>query len=119
VLIVDGDVLQALALEDELTEAGHAAIGPAASIAAACELINRKPPDLALIEVVLREREFVYPLARKLAARGIAFAFVTGERVRLRWQARPLLRKPYDRAQLRRLLLDCLVAAPGGDFAAD
>jgi hypothetical protein len=93
-------------------------IGPAASVAAARELINRKPPDLALIEVVLRGRELVYPLARKLAARGIPFAFVTAARIRLRWQARPRLRKPYDRAQLRRLLDNCLVAAPGGDYAA-
>jgi DNA-binding response OmpR family regulator len=122
VLIVESDVLQALALEDEVVEAGHAAIGPAASVAAALELINRKPPDLALLEVVLSDRELVYPLARKLEARGIPFAFVSARppaRIRARWQGRPLLRKPYDREQVRRLLHACLVAAPGRNCAAD
>ena len=116
VLIVEGDVLQALALEDEVTAAGHAVIGPVASVAAALELINRKPPDLALIDVVLQDRERVYPLARKLDARGIPFAFVTAlppARIRARWQHRPVLRKPYDRAQLRRLLDECLDTARG------
>ena len=116
ILIVEGDVLQALALEGELTAAGHAVIGPAASVAAALELLNRKPPDFVLLDVVLEDRELAYPLARKLEARGIPFAFVTAHasaRIRARWQDRPVLRKPYDRAQLRRLLDECLVAARG------
>jgi putative spermidine/putrescine transport system ATP-binding protein len=68
------------------------------------------------LDVVLKDRELGYPLARKLEARFIPFAFVTAlapARIRVRWQDRPVLRKPYDRAQLRRLLDECLAAARG------
>jgi DNA-binding response OmpR family regulator len=121
VLIVESDVLQALALEDEVTAAGHEVVGPAASVAAARELIARKRPDLALIEVVLgggmaSEGATTYALARKLDIRGIPFAFVTKvppARIRARWRGRAVLRKPYDRARLRVLLRACLAPLGG------
>jgi DNA-binding response OmpR family regulator len=122
VLIVESDVLQGLALEDEVSAAGHAVLGPAASVAAARELIARKRPDLALIEVVLDGGALSYALARKLDLRRIPFAFVTAvppARIRARWQGRAVLRKPYDRARLRALLRACLAPLGGWSRTGD
>jgi DNA-binding response OmpR family regulator len=111
ILIVESDVLQAIALEDEVVDAGHEVVGPASSVAAALELINRKPPDLALIDVLLRDGELAYALARKLDARNLAFAFVTTvpvEKIRVRWQGRPVLPKPYIREEFRHVLANLM-----------
>src|SRR5690606_30494196 len=60
-----------------LTGAGAAVIGPAASVAAAADLLARSTPDAAILDVNLNG-ELVFPVADALAARNIPFVFITG-----------------------------------------
>ncbi len=55
VLIVEDEALLAMELEDVIAEAGHTVVGCAASLAAACRLIDSEKADLALVDVHLSD----------------------------------------------------------------
>ncbi len=109
VLLVEDETLVAMLLEDALAELGCEVVGPVARLDAAAEAIERDVIDCALIDINLQGRP-AYPLAERLAARGVPFGFVTGyepEDVEERFRGRrPVLRKPCDADQLRAALLD-------------
>ncbi|MFN8343998.1 MAG: response regulator [Spirosomataceae bacterium] len=57
ILIVEDELLTALAIEEHLSEAGYAVCGKAADHAAALDLMRKEVPDLVLIDVHLGDGE--------------------------------------------------------------
>lgn len=98
VLIVEDDWLIGEMIADRIERLGHAAIGPAPSVAEAFALLRTGLPQLALLDVNLGS-ETSFPIADALARERVPFGFVTScERNQLpsRFADRPLLRKPFD-----------------------
>lgn len=101
-LVVEDEIIVAMALESLLCELGCAIAGRAQDVAGALALAG---PDLdgAFLDVSL-DGEAVYPVADALARRGVPFVFVTGlEEGELdrRFAGVPVLRKPYGSDAVR------------------
>jgi CheY-like chemotaxis protein len=97
ILLVEDEVLVALALEDMLIEMGCEVVGPAHSVSEALKLVDSLEIDGAILDVNLSGQR-VYPVADVLAARHIPFVFVTGygsAGLRDLDRNRPVLQKPY------------------------
>ena len=95
-LIVEDSLLLATELALALEACGCSVAGPAQTVADGLALASDGPLDGALLDVQLGEEE-VWPVADRLAARGIPFAVVTGhgpEVVPQRFRSCPLLIKP-------------------------
>lgn len=76
VLIVEDEFLVALQLEDILTDAGHRVVGIAPDQAAVGKLA--KPPQVALVDLNLRDGPSGPTIARQLAERyGTVIVYVT------------------------------------------
>lgn len=118
VLLVEDEVLVAMHTEGLLVDIGCEAVEVASSVPQALALIERTPPDVALLDVNVRN-VMVFPVAEKLAAAGIPFAFATGygrSHLLLDWQHYPILQKPLEMAGLERALKHALskaAARPG------
>jgi CheY-like chemotaxis protein len=108
ILLVEDEMLVAMLLEDMLSEAGHAIVGPMARIDQAVEAARKEVIDLAILDVNVGGEE-VYPVAEALATREIPFAFATGygaHGLREPWQDRPTLQKPFHRNDLFRMVAE-------------
>lgn len=109
VLIVEDAVLLALELQTGLSEAGATVIGPAYELEEALELVGQ-PIDVAVLDANLNGRS-VTPVAEALARRGIPFIFATGYGdagdAPGGFEA-PVIRKPYDVAQVAAAVADLL-----------
>jgi two-component system, response regulator PdtaR len=66
ILIVEDEELLAELLLDELTEAGHEVIGPAATEAEALQIAAETTPELALVDINLRDGSRGTMVARRL-----------------------------------------------------
>ena len=105
VLIVEDDPIIALDFEDTLLGFGVQMVRSAGSVAMALNLITKRVPEFALLDVgLVREKSFA--IAERLAEIKIPFAFVTGYGTDVRLPAefadRPRLPKPYSTDALRR-----------------
>lgn len=76
ILIVEDEFVVALNLEAILEERGHQPVGIAPDLATALELAAEEP-DLALVDVNLRDGETGPEIAERLRERGVAVLFVT------------------------------------------
>ena len=97
VLIVEDDPLIALDFEDRILGFGVKSVRATGSVAGALDLIAKRAPDFALLDVALvREKSFA--VAERLEALKIPFVFVTGYGIEARlppaFATRPLLPKP-------------------------
>lgn len=95
-LVVEDEPLVALALEDQLADAGYEVVGPAFSLQEALRLAESEALDGAVLDINLAG-EKVYPVADLLAKRDVPFVYVTGfgeAGMRAADQGRPLLQKP-------------------------
>ena len=106
VLIVEDEIIVALFLEDLLAECGYEVAGVASRLDEA--MARAEAPDfaLAVLDVHLNGRD-VFPLADRLAERGLPFVFATGYGARgipERHAGRPVLQKPFLPADLVRTL---------------
>lgn len=103
VLLVEDQILIAMALESELVDAGYRVAGIAGTVASALRLIETAAPDLAVLDISLG-REQSFPVARALMARGVHFVFATGYGADLalpdEFSAVPVVEKPYAMADL-------------------
>jgi DNA-binding response OmpR family regulator len=103
VLVVEDEFLIAMAIEQCLQDQGCEVVGPAPSIEAALDLIDRERPQAALLDVNLDGR-LSTPVAERLSALGTPYLLVTGYADLA--QADPVLRhaermaKPFMPAQL-------------------
>ena len=112
VLLVEDETLISLLLEDMLADLGAREVRYAARLGTALALFKAKPPDVALLDVNLAG-EPVFPLAEKLAARGVPFLFITGygrAGFNQRWADRDVIQKPFTFEVLTRALAKILGA---------
>lgn len=100
ILLVEDEALIALTLEMTLDEAGYTILGPVATAARALELAERTVPDLALVNIDLRDGDSGIILASELHHRWtVPVLFVSGQRADAlahRDVALGYLGKPYD-----------------------
>ena len=99
VLIVEDEVLVAWMLADCLEGAGHEVVGPAATVAEALAVCEAAPPELAVLDVNLRDGSNGVDLARALSVRWGVLAIFASAQVAEARQARDIalgcIRKPY------------------------
>jgi two-component SAPR family response regulator len=104
VLVVEDESLVALDIETMLEEMGCTVVASVPRLVKALELASRLDLDLAVLDINLAG-EVVYPLAFRLAERGIPFLFSTGYSTAdlpPELRDRPILRKPVMLASLKR-----------------
>jgi PAS domain S-box-containing protein len=114
ILIVEDEVLVALQLQADLEDAGHLVVGPARSLAQGVQLAEQEDIDAALVDISLG-RDSSVPIADRLLARSIPFAFATGyaDSMMLPEHLRriPRLSKPYAPQEVRRILDNLVLGA--------
>ena len=116
ILLVEDQLLIAMALEEEMADAGLSVIGVAASVAQAMALLATETPDLAVLDLNLGA-ETSLPVAEELHARGVPFVFATGYGAG--FALPPALsgvtrvNKPYDVADILRKLTAAAQKATG------
>lgn len=114
VLLVEDESIIAMLTESMLMEMGCENVHVASTVPQALALIDKMPPDLAVLDVNLRG-ELVLPVARKLAAAGIPFAFATGygkADMLVDYHHYPILQKPFDLPELENALRSALDHRP-------
>ena len=107
VLVVEDELLIALALEDMLQGFGCKVVGPCSNLSAAERAIRSEAIDAALLDVNVRG-ELVYPIAAMLAERGIPSILCSGYAasniIPDAFKHMPQIAKPYDAVILRRMM---------------
>jgi two-component SAPR family response regulator len=107
VLIVEDEMIAALDLVEQVEAMGGHVVGPAPRVADAMELLKSCRPDLALLDLELRDG-WITPVAEALVIAGVPFALLTGypgnEFASSVLNSAPRLRKPYSERQLLQLL---------------
>ncbi|MBP0485186.1 hypothetical protein [Sagittula salina] len=78
VLVVDDEALIALDLAATVEDTGRRVLGPAFSLDQAERLLTDTTPELALLDINVGAHQ-VWPLARKLRARGTKVVFISGD----------------------------------------
>lgn len=76
VLMVEDDILIALATIDVLESVGCVIVGPALRVKAALELVRSEPLDAAVLDMDIAG-EMVWPVAEELQRRGVPFLFLS------------------------------------------
>jgi two-component SAPR family response regulator len=103
ILVVEDEYLIAEEIAYSLTRAGSSVLGPCATCSEGLELIAGNLVDAAVLDISLKNGQSVYPLAERLAKRGIPFVFYTGYdrgHVRSDFASRACLVKPAERNNL-------------------
>ena len=106
ILVVEDETMVAMLIEDILDELGYTAIGPAARVAEALQILETEALDGALLDVNLLG-ETSYGIADALAERGCPFIFTTGyggAGLEEAYRDRPVLQKPFTRERLAEAL---------------
>ena len=83
-LIVEDEILPAIALKDELEDAGYRVMDLTARQEEALEAIRHCKPDLALVNITLYGRNDGIELARRLKEQDIPVLFISGQVSRAR-----------------------------------
>ena len=116
ILVIEDEEHVVEAMQDLLTEAGAAILGPAGTVSAALALLHTgRFPDLAVLDLNLHE-EFALPVADMLATLGIPFVVTTGYGAigdLAGHHSVPVLAKPYAPAALVRALGRLCLQRPG------
>ena len=98
VLLVEDEALIAFALEDMLLVLGAEVVGPAHRLDEAVALALTSELDAAILDVNLRAGEQSWPIADRLAGKGIPFILATGgagDMIAEPFRDRPVLSKPF------------------------
>lgn len=116
IMVLEDEPLLAMMLEESLEELGHDLAGSAATVSQALELLDSaaSPPEFALLDFSLGSDANSLPVARRLRAEGIPFAYLTGH-VSLDLDGdepvAPILTKPVNLDQLAIVIRDYKLAA--------
>lgn len=105
ILIAEDGFALAAVLETVLSTFGCRIVGPVGCLADGLELVRERPLDGALLDVSLCDGD-CFALADALLGRDIPVILVTGRKLDElppRYQALPIVGKPFDMAQLVRL----------------
>jgi DNA-binding response OmpR family regulator len=115
-LILEDQALIGMSLEAYLAEAGFGVAGPFMTNVAASAWLQAHTPDLALLDVMLKDGPCV-EIARELRARGVPFAIYSGLRpsddLPAEFRGAPWLEKPAERPALARTLAALAPQAAG------
>jgi CheY-like chemotaxis protein len=106
ILVVEDEMTIALLIEDMLADLGHEVVGLEMRLGPALEAAAALEADFALLDVNLDGR-MSFPVAERLEARDIPFAFVTGygaAGVSPAFRDRPVLSKPFLLRDLAELI---------------
>jgi two-component system, response regulator PdtaR len=79
VLIAEDEFLLGLLLSEFLLDAGHAVLGPAMTAPEALALARATPPDLALVDIELRDGQSGIALVETLSREGVPSIFVSAQ----------------------------------------
>jgi DNA-binding response OmpR family regulator len=110
VLIVEDEMLVALLIEDFILQLGCDIAGLAMRFDQAMDLAATVEADIAVLDINLAGRPS-FPVAERLKERGIPFVFASGygtaglDNSDIR---APVLQKPFDISDLRRVLLKAI-----------
>jgi CheY-like chemotaxis protein len=108
ILVVEDDMVVALAIEQALKDLGAACAGPALSVDHALRLAQEEALDGALLDLDLRGT-LSFGVADALEARGVPVVFATGydqdARFPTRFADHPRLGKPYSEQELKQVAL--------------
>lgn len=110
VLVVEDQMLLALALTSLLEDFGCEAVGPVAQVVTALPIVMKEPLDAALLDIRLAD-ESAEPIAAILMRRGIPFAFVTGhsrDQIPIALRDRPYVGKPFSDGEIKTVLRELL-----------
>ena len=118
VLLVEDETLVAMLLEDMVTDLGATVVGSASRLGRALEIVADPATviDLAVLDVNLGGEE-AFPVATRLAERGVPFVFSTGygnAGLPADWRSRPTLQKPFTQEQVTSVLRRALDGGSGG-----
>jgi 1,2-diacylglycerol 3-beta-glucosyltransferase len=116
-MIVEDEVLVAMALRDELQDAGYHVLDLTDHHAEAMEIAKQCKPDLALVNIRLAGGDDGIALSEQLKARGIPVLLISGQASRAQSAqtvAIGSLPKPYDAADMV-LAVTYLLARLQGD----
>jgi CheY-like chemotaxis protein len=108
VLVVEDDFMVGLLVANNLTELGFTQIAHSCTVAEALAWLKGNTTDVAILDVNLG-REFSYPIAEQLVARGVPFVFATGyadEALPETWRDRPTLNKPFSVVEMKTALAE-------------
>jgi CheY-like chemotaxis protein len=97
VLIVEDEPLIAMMLEDFLDSLGHKVAGTCESVAEALARVDQGGFDVAIVDIHLKGEQ-VWPVADRLAARGVPYVLATGGHVDpppAAHASAPILAKPF------------------------
>jgi DNA-binding response OmpR family regulator len=106
VLVVEDDFMVGLLVTNNLMELGFTQIAHSCSVAEALAWLKANTADVAILDVNLG-REFSYPIAEQLLARGVPFVFATGyadAAIPETWRDRPKLNKPFSVVEMKAAL---------------
>ncbi|MDP3736744.1 MAG: response regulator [Hyphomonadaceae bacterium] len=107
VMIVEDEPLIAMAMQMLVEDEGGEPLGPHATVAPAVAMVESgEAIDAALLDCNLG-KESSWPIADALVARGIPFAFTSGQGpkdIAERFARRPVFAKPVDEEKLKRFL---------------
>ena len=113
-LLVEDEYLLALHLSQLLEDYGAQVVGPVGCVADALDLLDKAPEiEGAILDITLAG-EAVFPVADRLRARQVPFAFASGHDPDLmpaRFRDVALCRKPIDEAAVRAALAQMRHAA--------
>ena len=106
VLVTEDNAVIGMMLADELQDAGYAVAGPFSHVATALAWLEGFSPDLAILDVLLKDGSCA-PVARELRARGVPFLVFSGineapDMPEL--QGVPWIAKPSDFAEIAKAL---------------
>ena len=116
VLVVEDEMLVLMNIEDMLADLGCESVIAAATVDQAVTLIDAQVLDAAMLDMNLNGKKS-FPVADKLAARGVPFVFSTGysaQDMRVGYRDRPLLKKPIQYEELVKVLT-LIFSCPSSD----
>ncbi len=119
ILIVDDEPLIAMMAEEWLSELEHVVVGPAYDVDGALALAEKDHPDAAVLDLTLGTQDS-YPVAARLRALAIPFAFASGHGrgfLAPEFHDALLLPKPFE-FETFRILIGTLLAQGGTRSAA-
>ena len=117
VLVAEDNALIAMDIELSLREQGCIVLGPTATIAATLASLSRDCPDVALLDLHLLDG-LATPIAATLAAMGVPFALMTGDRLDVLEDAAlagvPRIKKPWRADDVEQMVGQLLASSAAG-----
>jgi len=118
ILIVEDQAILGMELEFVLTNAGHQIVGIAVDTSQALTLADTSTPELAVVDVNLKDGPTGPKIAEAMAARGVTVLFATAEPELLPSQfagAFGVVVKPYSAPSVQRVVDYCFALRDGLD----